>query len=100
MPRAVTHDSLPYTALAVIVKAVDKSLIARRSRVLCRFQDVNDPCSRTVKVPNVDFAVVGARVDVPPICALGRREVAANESFEDTMSAESDQGAVMRMWFV
>lgn len=43
----------------------------------------------------MNLAVMAAGVDVPPIGAAGRGEVAADERFEDAVAAEGHEGAIV-----
>lgn len=61
MPTRVADDRLPDTTLAVIVVAINESLVAGGSTVLGRGEDVDGfGGDRAVKVPDVDLAVVRA----------------------------------------
>ena len=101
MPAAVPHNSLPHAAAAVVIVPIHEALIALRSRAARSLEDVNRFAGlRTVQVPDVDFAVVRARVDVAAVGAAGRGEVAADEGFEDAVAAEGDEGAVVRVRLV
>ena len=96
MPGAVANDSLPHPAAAVVVVTIDEAFITDWAGVLSSGQDVNRlACFRAVEVPDVDFAVVGAGVDVATIGGSGRAEMAADEGFEDAVAAEGNERAVV-----
>ena len=99
MPGAVAHDRLPVPAATMIFVPI--TLIRERSAVLGRGEDVDGFTRvRAVEVPDVDFAVVRAGVDVPSVSRAGRGEVAADEGFEDAVAAEGDEGAVVGVGLV
>ena len=101
MPRAISHDCLPDASAAVVVVAIDVLFVVNRARVLRSGEDVDRGAGlSTVEVPDVDFAVVRAGVEVSAVGRAGWGEVAADESFEDAVAAEGDEGAVFGVWSV
>lgn len=70
MPTGVTHDGLPHTALTVVVEPVHEAFVADGPGVLCSSEDIDGSGGGAVKVPDVDFAIVGTTVNV---AAVGRR---------------------------
>jgi hypothetical protein len=100
MPARIAHDGLPRARAAVVVVAVCEALVGCGARVHGGGLDVYLGPGRAVEVPDVDFAVVRAGVDVALVGAGGRGEVAANQRFEDAVAAEGDEGAVVGVWSV
>ena len=91
MPARISHNRLPHAASAIVIVPIHVPLIIRRPGVLRRGLDVDRLGRlRAVEVPDVDFAVVGAGVDVAAVGAVAWGEVAADESLEDAMAAEGD----------
>ena len=101
MPRTISNDGLPYATTSVIVVAVYISLITRWARVFSGGKDVDRlACICAIHVPDIDLAIVRARVDVAAIGTTRRTEVASNKSFEHAMASECNEGAVVRMWLM
>ena len=96
VPGAVAHDGFPHAAPAVVVVAVYVSLIAWWTGVLGRGEDVNGFAGvGAVEVPDVDFAVVGAGVDVSPVRRPWRAEVASYKCLQHAVAAECHERAVV-----
>jgi len=95
VPAGVAHDRLPRARAAVVVVAVGEALVRRRARVHGGGLHVYLGARRAVEVPDVDLTVVRAGVDVALVGGGGRREVAADQRFENAVTAEGDEGAVV-----
>ena len=96
MPTAVTNNSLPHAAAAIVIVAIHEALVRHRPAVLRSSQHINRLTRlRAIEVPDIHFAVVGAGVNIATVGGAGRREVAADERFEDAVAAEGDEGAVV-----
>lgn len=101
MPATISYDGLPHACAAIVIVPIHVSLITHWSGILGCVQDVDGfTCFRAVEVPDIDLAIVGARVDIPAICAAGGREMATYEGLKDAVAAEGDQGAIVGVWAV
>jgi len=97
VPTGVSDDRLPRPSAAVVIVSVGVTLVGGRTGVHGGGLHVYMCARGTVEVPNVHAAVVRAGVDVSLVCGGRRREMAANESFEDAVAAEGHEGAVVRV---
>jgi hypothetical protein len=97
VPAGVAHNRLPRSGAAVVLIVVCEALVGSWARVHGGGLHVDLGAGRAIEVPNVDAAVVGAGVDVALVGAGGRREVAADQRFEDAVATECDEGAVVRV---
>ena len=78
MPTRISHNRLPRSCAAIVVVAVCEAFVGGGAGVHCGGLDVYLRSGRAVEVPDVDFAVVRAGVDVALVGAGGRREVTAD----------------------
>lgn len=99
MPAAISYNRLPSPSAAIVIVTIHVLLVASWAAILGRAFDVDGIAGLcAVHIPDKDSAVVGAGVNVAAVCAAGRREVAADEGFEDLVAGEGDDRAIVWMW--
>ena len=99
MPAAISYNRLPSPSAAIVIVTIHVLLVASWAAILGRAFDVDGIAGLcAVHIPDKDSAVVGTGVNIAAVCAAGRREVAADEGFEDLVAGEGDDRAIVWMW--
>jgi hypothetical protein len=95
-PTRIPHTSLPHMLRRPMLQFIHiPGITPAWSRMPCGFRHINRRLHRSIEVIDPHLPVFRSTIHVSRIRACGRGEVAADKCFEDRVSAESDDTAVI-----